>query len=72
MSAADRLAKLQADVLTVTSDPHLEWSEARVKINAALNSSFQETTVAPGFERCPECGNLAMNRLLSCSTCGGR
>jgi uncharacterized OB-fold protein len=56
-------------VMIVVSDPHLTWAEARTRLTAALNTSFQDR-VAPGFEQCPECGNLAMNPLPTCSVCG--
>jgi len=62
------LSELQSEVLTVVSDPHLTWAEARTRLIAAINGSVK--FVQPGFEQCPECGNLAMNPLPTCSMCG--
>lgn len=39
-------------------------------IRAAIDLGELVITPEAGFARCPECGNLAMNPLPSCATCG--
>jgi hypothetical protein len=51
----------RADAARATSERYATELEA-----VLWTTSFDQ----PGFARCPECGNLAMNPLPSCSTCG--
>lgn len=49
--------------------------EIAMEVLRQLDRGDQEEIAAlcgsePGFAQCPECGNLAMNPLPSCGTCG--
>lgn len=39
MSLKAKYEALRVDVMTVVSDPHLEWDEARTMLRAALNGT---------------------------------